>query len=312
LVPLAKQNNLQLKGTAVAVPFVRGNMRVINYVCSDDNIDIKFILKNKLKISSGLITKLKHSRGIYLNGAESDVRQKCKKDDVLRLVFPYCSNPNITASSVKCDILYEDEDVICYNKPRGMPTHPSAGHREDTLANCAIGYLSETCDEFHVVTRLDRYTSGIVLAAKNSFSASKMCTKEYNSSISKKYIGVCRGILAPDCSIIELPIARCSDSIIKRCIDPNGKYSKTEYRVLDYTGQGNSLTEFILHTGRTHQIRVHMAHLSHPLVDDFLYDDLACNDQCFCLHCKELKFVHPLSEKTITVEAEIPHYFYSK
>ncbi len=287
-------------------------MRIINYECTDDNIDIKSILKNKLKLSSGLITKLKQSRGIHLNGAEANVRQKCQIGDVLKLIFPYCDNPNITSSNAKCDILYEDEDVICYNKPRSMPTHPSAGHHTDTLTNSALGYLRKTHDEFHVVTRLDRYTSGIVLAAKNSFSASKMCTKEYNSTIYKKYIGVCRGILTPKCGVIELPIARCSDSIIKRCIDSSGKYSKTEYHVFDYTKHSNSLTEFILHTGRTHQIRVHMAHLSHPLVDDFLYDDLACDDQSFCLHCKEIRFVHPYSEKTITVNCDIPHYFYSK
>jgi len=293
------------------VPFVRGNMRIINYVCTD-NSDIKFILKNKLKLSGALITKLKQSGGIYLNNTEACVLQKCRIGDMIKLVFPYCDNPNITSSDTECDILYEDEDVICYNKPRGMPTHPSAGHHDDTLANCAIGYLREKCDEFHIVTRLDRYTSGIVLAAKNPFSASKMCTKEYNCSIFKKYVGICRGVLTPRCDIIELPIARCPDSIIKRCINSNGKYSKTQYRVLDYTKHGNSLTEFILHTGRTHQIRVHMAHLSHPLVDDFLYDDLACEDQSFCLHCTQITFVHPYSQKTITVDCEVPHYFYSK
>ena len=287
-------------------------MRIIDYVCTDDNVDIRYILKNKLNLSSALITKLKQSRGIYLNSAEARVRQICQKGDVLRLVFPYYDNPDISPSSVKCDILYEDEDVICINKPRGMPTHPSAGHRDDTLANCALGYLRQTHDEFHVVTRLDRYTSGIVLSAKNSFSASKMCTKEYNCSISKKYIGVCRGIVAPKYRVIELPIARCSDSIIKRCIDSNGKYSKTQYNVLGYTEHGNSLVEFILHTGRTHQIRVHMANMGYPLIDDFLYDDLAHGDQSFCLHCAQITFAHPYNEKNITVDCEIPHYFYSK
>lgn len=288
-------------------------MRIIEYKCDDinDGKDIKYILKMHFHLSSSLISRLKSSNGIFLNNKTATVRQICHSEDVLKLIIPYCDNSHILSSDKKCEVLYEDDDIICINKPGNMPSHPSAGHHSDTLANCALNYLRKNCDEFHIVTRLDRYTSGVLLAAKNAFSASKMCIKEYTSSIHKVYVGICRGELPAMEGIIEAPIGRCRDSVLKRCVSAEGKFAKTEYKVLSRDSEGNSRVRFVLHTGRTHQIRVHAAFLGNPLVNDFLYDEAACENSFFSLHCRQLKFVHPYSGELITVKADFPTDFYS-
>lgn len=283
-------------------------MRVLEFECGSDCFDVKYILKNILGLSSSLITKLKNSNGIYLNDESVTVRSLTQYGDVLRIYIPHIDNKSVESVDLPINILYEDEDVICINKPPGMPVHPSANHYTDTLANRALAYLRKKEDEFHIVTRLDRYTSGIILAAKNQFSASKMCTDKYHKKIVKKYLGVCRGIFQNKSATIEQPIDRCSDSIIKRCISPDGKYAKTTYNIL--TEKGNkSLVEFILYTGRTHQIRVHTAYIGHPLENDFLYDSKYNNDKAYKLHCCHIEFVHPYTGETIHVDSKIPINF---
>lgn len=284
-------------------------MRILEYKSNISGFDVKYFLKNKLGISVSLISKLKSTNGICVNDVPVTVRHILNKNDVLKIIIPYTDNPSIQSVDIPCEILYEDDDVICINKPRKLASHPSAGHRDDSLYHRALHHLRTTSDEFHIVTRLDNYTSGIVLAAKNAFSASIMCTREYNSRIKKIYVGVCRGSFINEKGIIEAPIARCDGSVIKRCISPDGKYAKSEYRVLNQYDSGNTLVEFRLHTGRTHQIRLHSAFIGHPLVGDFLYDDNAENGEMFKLHCSEIEFVHPYTGKTILVKAKTPDYF---
>ncbi len=287
-------------------------MRTIVYVNEYKDADVKYILKKVFAISSSLISKLKQNNGIYVNGDLCTVRKLCDVGDEIKLDIPYFDNPAIVSNNIKCTILYEDEDVICFDKPANMPTHPSAGHHNDTLANCALNYLRKNKDEYHVVTRLDRYTSGIVLVAKNAYSASVMCTKDYNSKIYKEYEGICRGRFETKEGTVEEPIGRCCDSVIKHCVSPRGKHAKTDYEFIGTTSCGNSHMRFRLHTGRTHQIRVHMQHIGHSLVDDFLYDDFASENGFFCLHCTQIRFVHPFSKKEITVVSKAPSYFNHK
>ena len=282
-------------------------MRIIEYIHNDKTCNVKNILKNKFKMSSSLVKKLKESGGVMKDDKVLRIVDFIEQGDNLKIVIPY-DESDILPVEHSINILYEDEDVICIEKERGTPSHPSQNHHTDTLANYAIYHLKKSRDEFHIVTRLDSLTSGVVLAAKNRYSASIMCTKEYNKTIEKKYLGLCRGVFDSKDGIVEAPIARCDDSIIKRCVSDSGKYSKTGYKILKDNGT-NSLAEFQLFTGRTHQIRVHMNHINHPLVNDFLYDNKANESEKFCLHCSEISFVHPYSKKTIKVISKLPDYF---
>ncbi len=283
-------------------------MRILEYV-SDERFTIKYILKNRFHMTSGFITRLKHNGKITVNDRDARVCDYLEKNDILKIFCPKSDCDKIERVCGELEILYEDEDVLCVNKPPFMPTHPSQNHHSDTLANIVSDYLFKTDDEVHIVTRLDNYTSGIVMIAKNSYSASVMCTKEYNSTIDKEYIGICKGVFRDKSGIIEAPIARCDDSIIKRCVSENGKYAKTGYEVVDETGE-RSVVKFKLYTGRTHQIRVHCQSVGHPLLNDFLYDNEALNDKIFKLHCRKISFVHPLSGKNKTVSAKTPKQFY--
>lgn len=282
-------------------------MRILETV-STKNTDVKHILKEEFGMTSGLITKIKYNGQLLINGKESKVIDKVKVGDKLKIFCPHTQNENIICVDGILDILYEDEDVLCINKPSKMPTHPSLNHHSDTLANIAMNYLLKNDNELHIVTRLDSLTSGIVLIAKNSFSASKMCTKEYNLSIDKEYTGICRGLFKNKSGIIEAPIARCDSSIIKRCVCETGKNAKTAYEVLKEIN-GHSICKFKLFTGRTHQIRVHCQSIGHPLLNDFLYDAEADMNKSFKLYCTKLTFIHPLSKEKKTVSANLPKRF---
>ncbi|MBQ4527135.1 MAG: RluA family pseudouridine synthase [Clostridia bacterium] len=282
-------------------------MRVLEFI-SNKNTDINHVLREQFELTSGFITKIKYNGLILLNGKESKVVSEVFPGDIIKILCPSSQINSIEPIEGELDVLYEDEDVLCINKLSGMPTHPSQNHHSDTLANIAVKYLREKDCELHIVTRLDRLTSGIVLIAKNAFSASKMCTKEYNSTIDKEYIGVCKGIFYNKSGTIDAPIGRHEDSIIKRCISEKGKYSKTGYKVLEEIN-GNSVVKFKLYTGRTHQIRVHCENISHPLLNDFLYDSDSNSQKSFKLHCSKIIFTHPFTKEKKTVTADLPQRF---
>ena len=212
---------------------------------------------------------------------------------------------NILPVDGNIEILYEDEDILCVNKPSGMPTHPSQNHHSDTLANYVCWYYRNVPFTFRVSNRLDSYTSGIVIIAKNMYSASFLCTEAFRKNISKTYYALCRGVFENKKGTVVANIGRCEGSTIKRMVSQSGKYAETDYEVIKEAG-GNSYLKLNLKTGRTHQIRVHMAHIGHPLLNDFLYDELADSEKRYFLHCGKISFMHPCRKEVITIEAPIP------
>lgn len=282
-----------------------------------DNKTIKDFLKSN-DYSSNLIKHLKSmSDGIMLNGSHATVRRVLKENDILSLKTEDTeSNPLIVPTQMPIEILYEDDDILAVNKPHGIPTHPSHGHFEDTLAN-GLAFLFEqrhTHMIFRAINRLDRGTSGVVLTAKNSLAADKLSKLMKSGKIRKKYIAVVNGMPPEKFGIIDNPIRRVSDSVITREVCEVGtldsKPAITEYTLIK-SYKYCSLVEARPLTGRTHQIRVHLSYLGCPIAGDWLYGTAETSptdiDKMFdrpALHCASLKI--DFGERILEITAPTP------
>lgn len=247
--------------------------------------------------SKRLIAKLKQiPNGITKNGTHTKTIDNVNTGDIIEITLE--DKKVLTANkSLSVPIVYEDEDVIVFDKPAFMPVHPSHNHLEDTLGN----FFSAHCEglSYRPINRLDRNTSGLCVVAKNSYSALIL-----QKSISKTYYAVARGIITED-GTIDAPIARESDSIITRCVSQTGQRAITHYKVLLNTNN-NTLLEITLETGRTHQIRVHFSFLGNPLAGDDMYGGSTNDINRQALHCGQLKFTHPITSQIIELKAPIP------
>lgn len=255
-------------------------------------------LKRKLGFSSSLVTKVKFG-GVTLNGEVVTMRATVNTGDVISVDFPEEDSENLVPMDIPIEVLYEDEHILAVNKPRDMPTHPSRGNHLPTLANAVSAYLGEPF-VFRAVNRLDRGTSGIVIIAKNPLAAAQLGRAMKDRKFHKKYIATVSGIPKESHGIIDAPIARECEGNIKRVVREDGKRAITEYKVTKITEEGNALCEITLHTGRTHQIRVHFAHIGHPLVGDFLYGEETGDG--YSLTCSEISFPHPITNEIICIK----------
>lgn len=254
---------------------------------------------HKSGFSATLIKKVKFG-GIFVNGVNVTVRKMLNSGDVIEVFLPDRTSENIEALNFPLDILYEDDYILAVNKPINMPTHPSKGNSLPTLANGVMGKYDGNF-VFRAITRLDRDTSGIVLIAKDSFSANKLSLSLKRGEFTKKYLCVIQGIPTKNEGVINAPIARENPDSIRRIVAEHGKSAITEYKVLK-TFDNKSLCEINLLTGRTHQIRVHMSYIGHPLVNDFLYG--TPSENTYFLHCYRISFPHPKTKETITIIAK--------
>ncbi len=268
------------------------------------------ILRKDIKISSRMLTRLKKSeRGILLNGTRVTVRAVVREGDILEIESenePEREFP-IEPVELPLDIIYEDDDIIALSKPANMPTHPSHGHHNDTLANALAWYFRDRPFTFRAVSRLDRDTSGIVLIAKNQLAAARLSRAHIEGRIKKTYIALLGSKPESESGQIEGYIRRIGESVIERRNYPDGiesEYAKTLYRVL---GAGEGVVAIAVRplTGRTHQIRVHFSHIGCPLLGDEIYGgarELICRQ---ALHALEVTFPHPSTNETMTLRAPI-------
>ena len=273
------------------------------------NMNINEILTKKLGISTRLKNKLIKNKHILLNGTFVDTRSIAHMGNILTIDLDYSEdNSNIVSKQMNLEIVYEDEHLLAINKPAGLAVHPSILHFDDSLAN-GIKYYFDTIGlqkKIRAVNRIDLNTSGLVLFAKNEYVQECLIRQMNSSSFEKTYLAVVLGTLKNKKGTINAPIARKENSIIERCISKNGQTAITHYEVLQEF-EGYSLVKCILETGRTHQIRVHMAYIGHPLLGDSLY---GTNNQSLinrqALHSYKMSFIHPVSNKKISLESKIP------
>ena len=261
-------------------------------------------LYNGLGLSHGEIKRLKFSDGIKIDGKSVTVRHTLAVGEVLTLCPPQKSSENIPLCDIPLDIVYEDGDILAVNKPSGLAVHPSAGNREQTLAGAVMNYYKNTSFVFRAVSRLDKYTSGIVVVAKNADAAFRLCRAFEKGEVKKTYLGICEKAPCPPRGEINAPIARVCGSVIKREVSPTGKPAVTAYETVRADESGALLRLFPL-TGRTHQIRVHLASVGCPLKYDFLYGKEE-EGKHFLLHCERLEFCRPFSEERLTLTAPAP------
>ncbi len=280
---------------------MHGNL-IMNFTVENIQSEIKIsdYMKKRLGFSSSLITKVKFG-GVFVNGESVTMRKMLKNGDIIEVKFPKSDGESAPPLNIPLSVVYEDDDVLVVDKPKNMPTHPSKGNTLPTLANAVSGYFGEGF-VFRAINRLDRDTSGLVLIAKNPFSAGKLGKAMKERKIKKKYIALVSGVPSPPSARISAPIERECEGSIKRIVREDGKEAITDYRVLE-VNNGNALCELDLHTGRTHQIRVHMAHIGHPLVDDFLYGERN-EESAYYLRCVEIAFPSPKTDEIIRIICE--------
>ena len=241
------------------------------------------------------------------NGQRIGGREQLLTGDHFRVrLLETVDSDGIVPVSMPLSILYEDEDILVINKPADMPVHPSIGNYTNTLANGVAAYLDAKDEHspFRCINRLDRDTSGALILAKNAFSAAVLSTQMRNRQIRRTYLAVVEGITPPN-GTISAPISRVDDSVIERHVDfLRGEPAVTHYERLEVKNE-HSLLEIHLETGRTHQIRVHMGYIDHPLPADYLYHPVY---DCFKrqpLHSLQLEFRHPVTDKSMCLLAPV-------
>lgn len=262
-------------------------------------------------ISRRIVGRTKfHGGSFSVNGEEVWVTKDLKTGDEVQLNLPIEEgNPALTSSNKELDIIYEDEHYLVINKPVGVLSVPSPVNRTDTIANRVKGYFINNNYRHrvvHIVTRLDRYTTGVMVIAKNTLAHSMIGELLESQKIEKYYEALVEGYLEEEEGLINLPIARSPDSIIERVVAADGKESLTEYKVKAKLANNLSHLYLTLHTGRTHQIRVHMAHIGHPLAGDDLYGGSTELLDRQALHCQRIIFKHPFTNKKMIFTANLP------
>ncbi len=268
-------------------------------------------------LSRSYIQKLIDDGNITINARPVKASYKVKPGEEIKVITPDSIIPDIVPENIELDILYEDDDVIVVNKPKGMVVHPAPGHYEHTLVNALMYHCGNDLSGINgvmrpgIVHRIDKDTSGSVLACKNDKAHEGIAKQLETHSIKREYRAIVTGVIDEDTGTIDKPIGRSSSDRKKMAVTPSGKRAVTHYEVLK---RFNSFTliKCVLETGRTHQIRVHMASIGHPVAGDIVYGNGAktpVDTEGQALHAHILGFIHPVSGRYIETVAPLPAYF---
>ena len=283
----------------------------INYEIQNNTQTINSILQNELQISSRLLYKLIKLNKIQLNHQTCDTRKTGTLGDTITINFDYEEdNSNIVPTEMDLNIIFEDDWLLVVNKPAGIAIHPSVLHYSDSLCNGIRFYFDKIGlkKKIRPVNRLDLNTSGLVVFAKCEYIQECLINQMKNNQFKKEYLAVCNGIFDKKSGTINLPIARKENSIIERRISENGQTAITHYTVLKEF-DNYSLVKCSLETGRTHQIRVHMSAIGHPLLGDSLYGSISNLINRQALHCFNLQFIHPVYNNDLNFWGDLPNDF---
>ncbi|GAA0787238.1 RluA family pseudouridine synthase [Hathewaya limosa] len=273
-----------------------------------EKIKLREYLKYEQELSSRLIKKAAIEKRIRVNGEIVKLNYVMKSNDIIEIDLQSEESQNITPEKMELDIIYEDEDIIVINKPPFMVVHPTRSHQSGTLSNGVLYHFKENNEGciVRLVSRLDRDTSGLIIIAKNQHSHMALAKEMEKNNIDKIYLAIVHGRLEKKKGIIDAPIGRrCAESL-KREVMEEGQKAITYYEVIEEFKDA-SLVRLKLETGRTHQIRVHLSYIGHPIYGDSLYGEEELqyiNRQA--LHAYKLGFPHPKTKKELFLESKLP------
>ena len=282
---------------------------ILEYIVRDDKYQtINQILKQEFQISARLLHKLIVEKHVSLNNNIIDTRNPVINGDIITVNLDFEEeSENIVSTSMNLDIIFEDEALLILNKPAGIAVHPSIFHYEDSLSNGVKFYFENVGlkRKIRPVNRLDLNTSGLIIFAKNEYVQECLIQQMQSGAFKKEYIAIVSGNFQDSKGTINLPIARKDNSIIERCVSKDGQEAITDYYVMQKFDE-YSIVKCSLRTGRTHQIRVHMAAISHPLLGDSLYGVSSTLINRQALHSYRICFVHPISHENLEFTCELP------
>jgi len=273
-------------------------------------VKVDTLLRKHLLLSGTVIRRIKWLEdGILVDGTRVNTRFAPQTGQLLSVRL---SDPERLSGVVptpgNLDIVFEDEDIIVLNKAPGLSVHPGPGHFDDTLGNFLIHYYDKTNQlaDFHPVHRLDRGTSGLLVAAKHPHAQERLKAQLHTPDFCRGYLAVCEGVPQPGAGLVDKPIGPVDGSLMAQQVRPDGKPARTRYKTLRTTGL-RTLLQLELETGRTHQIRVHMAHIGHPLTGDFLYgtEEPGVISRT-ALHSHQLSFRHPITGQMLHFLQPLP------
>lgn len=269
----------------------------LDYQVTKDSIVKEYLLE--IGLSRRFCRKVKLYGKMYINGKQCKNYEMVKKGDIITIEYEEEANDKITSTAYKLDILYEDEHIIIINKPYNLASQPSRLHYTDNVVSYVKKYFEEKgiISNVHIVNRLDYQTSGLMAIAKDGYTH-HLLTKE--KIITRKYKCIIEGVIEPPFGVINLPIMRKNDIEILREVNPLGKEAITKYQTISQN-KHNSLLDIELLTGRTHQIRVHLSYLGHPIVGDKLYGE---ESERLMLHCYYLSLINPYNGKKVEIVQE--------
>ena len=278
----------------------------------ESGLTINQILRKNYKFSSRFRTKMKYQSLVDLNGTPTPGYIKPGVGDVIGVRLPEESSDFIP-EDIPLDIVYEDEDILIVNKQAGIIVHPTKGHPEHTIANAVMKYMEDTDQSFKVrfANRIDMDTTGMIIVCKNANAQNELSSQMRRNTVVKRYYALVEGNIAEDHFTVELPVGRPDSVSIRRTVMyEGGKDAFSEFNVLGrYPSKrygDHTLVEVILHTGRTHQIRVHLSHIGHPIAGDELYEGGTFLIKRQALHAYYIEFDHPMTKERVHFKTDIP------
>jgi 23S rRNA pseudouridine1911/1915/1917 synthase len=284
-------------------------------VSIDDNKRLDVFLSEELDLSRSKVQKLIKDKLVTVNGKNVSSSYSVKIDDEIEILDDLDYDINVEAEDIPVDIVYEDDDLLVINKKSGMVVHPAPGHYTGTLVNALLYRFNITGGEKHrpgIVHRLDKDTSGLMLVAKNEEILEKLSNMISKKEVERKYLAIVDGVIKHDTGTIDAPIGRDINNRQKMAVtDQNAKEAVTHFKVLERFNN-NTLIECILETGRTHQIRVHLAYIGFPVNNDPAYGRGKATEFGQMLHSYSIKFKHPRDGKELSFTVEAPKEFQEK